>query len=787
MIPIPIGWRAKAMRRCPPWFVWLAPLVLCGAVAAQRPEAPAPANTIRASLSIDAPSNLPPGRWGVVAIHVENDEPEPATMEIVVAFAEAPRREFSRQVWVPGQSRRTCWLPVQAPDTSNGGVAWELRSRYIRINDQGEEIVQRIRSSDTLYETTLLSKSRSRFPCLLILDETKPGTKEVFEGVQRVRVDGGMDPSLPTANGIRPSNPDWLDSLSSLVIGDDIEDSGALESIRRWVRGGGRLWILADRVSEQTIEAIVGDEAALTVVSRETLPQLSFHRDFPTPETTPVADHPNPPAICVVADPPGDVVCEANGYPAACRLQIGDGVVGISMVAVDAWTPRSRAWLSDAIFGGANPVEPLSSEMIKETLYQQVGQRVPARWLVVGVLGLMTLSMVVMGVLFHRQGRLERMLWLVPAVSGIAALVLVLVGQTLRGAAPATLATFQLAQATSGSGAVDLKSYSLLYSPTPINEPIGGVSASLKGSEPPPRIRSTGAGQWSWIGVNQPTGARLYEVHDEASTPLRVEARLTERGVEGKLVGLGASEVKDAVIGALGMPSIAVEWKDEHHFVAGREQTLGLGQHVPSSLMGDEGRRHQQLLSSLWGPKSQRPAGGPELVFWNQLWPESVVWPSTERQRGEALTTLPLRFAPLAPGDKVSIPGSLLRIQTRSSLFSVSQQRWVGSFNGPSRFSLKFMLPSIVLPFKVTGAELVWKLNVPGRAVEVHARGDLEPLQRLENPVGVHRVRIDNQKSLQVDEDGIQLDVEVFASEGRTENARWSLDYALLHVEGVAK
>src|SRR5438477_2763253 len=61
-----------------------------------------------------------------------------------------------------------------------------------------------------------------------------------------------------------------LGVLDQLVIADDraLEDPAGLAAIRRWVYGGGRLWVLADKVHPQVLERILGDQCALQVIDR---------------------------------------------------------------------------------------------------------------------------------------------------------------------------------------------------------------------------------------------------------------------------------------------------------------------------------------------------------------------------------------------------------------------------------------------------------------------------------------------------------------------------------------
>src|SRR5262249_21123852 len=71
-----------------------------------------------------------------------------------------------------------------------------------------------------------------------------------------------------------------LQSLQQLVVADSriLGDRAGLAAIRRWVHGGGWLWVLLDRVDSQVLERILGDEFECTVVDRVGLTTVSIEK-----------------------------------------------------------------------------------------------------------------------------------------------------------------------------------------------------------------------------------------------------------------------------------------------------------------------------------------------------------------------------------------------------------------------------------------------------------------------------------------------------------------------------
>ena len=738
---------------------------------------------LEARVALDSPNRLKPGEWGVLGVSVSNHSDDAATVDVVVNFESDKSREFTRSVWVPARSQRRGWLPVQAPALRPRG-AWRIRSRFIRVENDAE-VVQRLETSDALFEELLMSPNPARFPTLVYIDDRAPDVDTVYEAIQKTRESVSLSPILLDSKNARPASPHWLDSISVLVIAEDIHDAAATSSIRRWLRSGGRVWIMLDRVSTDTVAAIVGDDAATGVVGRETVSELELVRLPPFPASAPTVEFEDPVDFCCVADPPGTVMCTANGWPAATSFGVNNGQIIFTMAEAVAWPPEARRWLGGLVFEAERRELPWPEETISAALLEQVGQQVPPRSLVVLVLGSLVLALAAGGGWLWRQGTLDRLVWLVPCLAIAAALGLVLLGSSTRDQVPSTLATIQVAQAAQGTGRVNIRSTSLYYSTAGSDAPLSGQATIAQGVMPPPRTRNSGHGNWKWEGRFPPPGSRLYQVNDEARAHVRAIARFTDRGLEGELEGLASTEMTDVVIANHGMPSLAVRWRGDH-FIASAADTLGANQHIPSEIVNDASRRRQQILGELWsGNEVGWRTDSPMMACWTAPWPDTVNWPATDRVLGDALTVIPIELRPTPPGSQVHVPGPLLRLQTRSSLFDALKSRWVGQFNGPSKFDVAFELPNCLKNLTVDSARLVFKISAPSRLVTIRDRRG-QVLNELDGPAGVTITDISDQKSLVTADQRIQLFFEVSDVEGRGADSKWSIDYMLLHVEGRA-
>src|SRR5207245_10001125 len=99
---------------------------------------------------------------------------------------------------------------------------------------------------------------------------------------------------------------------------------------------------------------------------------------------------------------------------------------------------------------------------------------------------------------------------------------------------------------------------------------------------------------------------------------------------------------------------------------------------------------------------------------------------------------------------------------------------------------LRFQIPPQVLPLEVERARLTLRLTAAAREVAVNGVAGTETisLRRLNSPLGVEQIEIDDPRLLRPDEHGA-LYVEITLGEARgAEQDTWRLDAAGLEVRG---
>ncbi|MDP6719777.1 MAG: hypothetical protein QGF59_14040, partial [Pirellulaceae bacterium] len=132
----------------------------------------------------------------------------------------------------------------------------------------------------------------------------------------RVMIDFGQD--------FMPPFPTTLNSLDQMVISGDriLNDSAGLANLRHWLQQGGRIWIMLDQTSMETVTALLGNAASCTVVDRVELNefQLEDEGDIQELSGKPVVQSWSseiPVEMLRVFAGTDDIHCRVDGWPVA--------------------------------------------------------------------------------------------------------------------------------------------------------------------------------------------------------------------------------------------------------------------------------------------------------------------------------------------------------------------------------------------------------------------------------------------------------------------------------------
>jgi len=234
------------------------------------------------SFHLGAPAGIRryrPETWGLVAAWVLNPRDRPADVLATMYFADDPNLQYARRLWVPARAKRYSWCPIfpprsGSPDTMRyPSVATKVEIKSLLFDRSGpKEVLIRSRSGP-MVESAFLPVYDSPAVTGVVYDSGADEESDdvAIETVAAARVSAGFSPVVSLLyQEFLPPVVESLQGLDQLVLASDrvASDAAGLVALRRWLHGGGRLWVMLDRVEPATVELLLGDAFRLHVVDR---------------------------------------------------------------------------------------------------------------------------------------------------------------------------------------------------------------------------------------------------------------------------------------------------------------------------------------------------------------------------------------------------------------------------------------------------------------------------------------------------------------------------------------
>ena len=276
--------------------------------------------------------------------------------------------------------------------------------------------------------------------------------------------------------------------MDQLVIGDErlSLDPAAIHAIRQWLYGGGKLWIMLDRIPLATVSLLLGEDLDWTVVDRVGLTQWQFQQghamagladdgDSPPASAAPrgrlssnqhlgqIAPFEPPVAMVKLLAPDVKPAYSIDGWPAAFWRRAGRGLVLFTTLGPRGWYSPRTSTAGQLPVEGNEPLHKLAgyfmmskekpslpSEAFKPYLAEKVGYRIVSRWKVLAILGAFCLILAASGVWLARAGSLSHLASIGPGSGLVVALVLITEGNRSRRAIPPTVAEAQWVEVAPG-------------------------------------------------------------------------------------------------------------------------------------------------------------------------------------------------------------------------------------------------------------------------------------------------------------------------------------------------
>ena len=259
---------------------WLA--VLCGVGLLAGEISPCAAQSLGEQADVSLGMNaavgiwrFAPGRWGLLRVRVVNRSDDPVETTTVAFFSAAPGLQFARRLWTPAKSTRQATCPVLAPDNLPDKDSTEIE--WFQLDDSGSRETLSPRRSGRMLGDFPVSVNTTSPVTGIMNNRDDSDAEAVDDMVLAMRfLIRRYEPLARIHGDFSPELAEGYDGLDQLVLADDrlAFDSAGMAALRHWVCGGGRLWVMLDRVDPAMVELLLGDAFRCEVVDRVGLTEV---------------------------------------------------------------------------------------------------------------------------------------------------------------------------------------------------------------------------------------------------------------------------------------------------------------------------------------------------------------------------------------------------------------------------------------------------------------------------------------------------------------------------------
>jgi hypothetical protein len=775
--------------------------------------------------------------WGTIDLTLTNLSDTDRRARVVVFYQARPDVEYGRDVWVPARSTVSTWMlvgpaVVEAP-TSMVDIEFLLYDRTDGtdrlVRPKGDE---RVRTRGLIY--------RKRDPITAVLRDEEGAPEATAFGrlpapesadVEAVRLARVFREARQLSHWVRelghsylPTTDEAYDGIDHFVVasGQIVRNPAGMRALRHWLAGGGKLWVMLDRVDPEAVAPLLGEALDFQLVDRVPLTSFAVEAAGSPPGSAEAQRHDRPVTLARVLLPPGEVPRHTvTGWPAWFTRTVGRGKVIFTTLGPRGWyrdrrtgerrspyeefrdLPIGRDPL-DMLSGELQPAaeaDPFRPEALRPLLDPEIGYSVAGRGRVLLVFGGFLAAALALGVVLRKSRRPELVGWLGPAAALGAAGVFFGIGEASRRAVPPTVAAVQVVHPAAGLDEADVRGLLAVYRPDSGPAEVGAADGGffeldmggLEGKSR--RFLLTDLDAWHWDNLALPAGVRFAPFHYTARTgePISAVAHFGPDGLEGRLTAGPFGDVSDALVGPPNGRNLALRLRPDGTFSAGAADVLPGGQFLAGAVLSDRQQRRQEFYRrALKPPATGRPEGPNTLLAWASPIDMHFSLAQGARTGGDALLVMPLRLERSPPGERVTIPGPLVPYRR---LMEDRLIRLATEGGQASTMNLRFQLPAAVLPFQVERARLLVRVDAAGRRVTVSGvAGEVATvLREEESPLDPISVEVNDARYLGLDADGgLRLDLTISdplaAVEGkRTATAlgeKWTIEYLELEVTG---
>ena len=715
-------------------------LIVVTVLAAPLSWGQAGAVELRSGVGMAGLSAYRDGGWSVLRGTLENPGGQAEEPLLLVKQPGEVGRQFGVRAWVPAGARRQVYPPMLPSGHDADARSIEFESQLV-TGDAGRETGSTASPSLVVH-----------YPEGALIAVVRGVDEQAGQDTVNALTDAGRGTYRTVGLGTEGLNAMDRQAawglLDVLVIGGAMElGPGQLEAARRWLVGGGRLWVMLGEAGAvgEAAGALAGPDWGLAVLGHTQL------TDVPVGGLG-AEGEPRDDAVSMarVAWPGAEALRSVGGYPTALRRSVGLGEVLVTTVAPEGWTAEAGGagpWLKE-LGWAVEPVRPsgrvveaadqtVLSPAVQSFGEAEVGYEVLGRWAVVAVLAGFTVALLGVGVWAGKAGRPEWFAGAGLALAAVAAAALITMGLLRQTEADETLAQTQIVRHLPNQPYAEVQTLASVYRPPgadtdarlrsggglPLLDGLGGEAGIV-------RVVWADRDAWAFevlrpaVGAVQNVGLTRVAMVDE---PLRLRLTPTADGVEGEVLPETAGGVTDPL---LVTPSgrFAVTDTGDGRLTISPGPPLPAGVFTGGGLLSDLQVRRAGLLEALLdGPAA---VDRPTLLAWTGGLPERLDLSDATQQRTAAITFIPVQWQRPPAGTSVTLPEAFLgfdvsRKRRGGAVYDAANRTFVPNVTMAQTLWLRFELPGPLLPMTLAGARVTVDLNAPGRPVRILVeRGD---------------------------------------------------------------
>lgn len=807
---------------------WLLVVAACTAVVAQESARP----ILETNFASNGIRRYTPGKWGTIDLVLNNGTNAPLAGTADIFTANDLRMQFARRFWVPARSQRHLWVPVKMPGPMPREVRHvDLRGRVFLDSDDGDQLVRG--AGEQMLQSPLAIIDHEHIKTALILPKSRldlPAavefrTDKAHELVIKARKAFGLsETTISVHDDFLPPEAFLMEGADQIVLATDriVEDTVGLRSLRRWVAGGGQLWIMLDMVNRDTVKELLGTGFDIEYVDRVDLNQVQWEYGEPASkfDTSKPKDFEYAVEMVRVTTDIPRVIHRVEGWPASFLMPYGDGTVLFTTLEARAWLELTNGsvvpelyYLIGTVLKPRPPPRVSAVEMQPE-LEELIGYQIPRRRTVLLLLGSACLTMVVVASLVWYRRRMEWFALAGPVIALVTAAIFFVMGSSYKHQVNSAIVGVQLTTYSPESREVSVHGGTAIYVPDTDSVPLSGQQgglvwpqmAGLEGTNK--RLLWNDLDDWVWRDLRLPAGVRPAAVEAQISLPdpVAVTGHFGPQGFQGQLASGQLSDVGDAIIAMPPSQRVGVRLEEGGRFVITDRDTLARDQFTLDSLLSDEQRRRREIYQKFVTSKAENQfPTRPTFLCWTSALDFGIQAPEALERRGSALMSLPLVIEPTPPNTSFFVPSAFMKIslktdvEGRSAVYNPRVGEWTPNVTSVTRTRLHFQLPSQVLPAALERGQLSLKLNAPSRDVQIVLRRgeqDLE-LRTVRDANGVYTIPIDQADQLVIDSDngvgvglfvgrqrGMEAVTNPKTASGSTRVTGWTVEYVRLDLWG---